>query len=335
MIRPDKILCIRQARYLCVFLMVWIAYPPSQGLAFGFHAHRVINRMAVYTLPPMMIGLYKRHIEFLAERSIDPDRRAHVVEEEAPRHYIDIDHFGDLPFQAMPRLWVQAKEKYSQDTLMKYGVLPWHIHEMTQRLTAAFRRGNLDQILLSSAHLGHYIADACTPLHTTLHYNGRTKEERGIHALWESRLPELYAHNYDYLTGRAEYISNPLDKAWELVEQSHKHVENLYQVYDSLQHIIPSDQMYVYEMRGQTTGQTFSHTFSSAYHQRLNHMVEQQMQQAVKSTGDFWFTAWVDAGQPDLDVFTSQSISQRLLRLINYQNSQWPEIKDTTVRSHR
>ncbi len=332
MSHPEKILRIGRTRYLCVFLLTWIALFPSQGLAFGFHAHRVINRMAVYTLPPEMIGLYKQHIEFLAERSIDPDRRAHVVEGEAPRHYIDIDHFGESPFQFMPREWDQAKNIYSQDTLMQYGVLPWHINEMTKRLTAAFRRGDLDQILLHSAHLGHYIADACTPLHTTLHYNGRTKAERGIHALWESRLPELYAHDYDYLTGRAEYISSPLDKAWELIEQSHGYVEPLYHVYDSLHHVLPSDQLYVYEMRGQTTGQNFSRLFSSAFHQGLNHMVEQQMQQAVKSTGDFWYTAWVDAGQPDLDIHTRQTISQRLRKLISKQESQWGDIRETTER---
>jgi hypothetical protein len=29
-------------------------------------------------------------------------------------------------------------------------------------------------------------------------------------------------------------------------------------------------------------------------------MIERQMRFAIKMLGDFWFTAWVDAGQPDL-----------------------------------
>jgi hypothetical protein len=29
-------------------------------------------------------------------------------------------------------------------------------------------------------------------------------------------------------------------------------------------------------------------------------MVERQMRAATKMIGDFWFTAWVDSGQPDL-----------------------------------
>lgn len=29
-------------------------------------------------------------------------------------------------------------------------------------------------------------------------------------------------------------------------------------------------------------------------------MVERRMRAAIKMVGDFWYTAWVDAGQPDL-----------------------------------
>ena len=332
MIRLSKDCFTLKYYHILLFVLMWVVVCTAEGKAFGFHAHRIINRMAVYTLPPEMVGLYKQHIEFLAERSIDPDRRAHVVEGEAPRHYIDIDHFGETPFRSMPRGWNEAKAKYSQDTLLKYGVLPWHIDEMAQRLTMAFRRMDLDQILINSAHLGHYIADACTPLHTTLHYNGRTPAERGIHALWESRLPELFAHEYDYLTGRAEYIPDLLERAWELIEQSHGLVAQVYHVYDSLHAVIPADQIYVVEMRGQATGQHFSRTFSAAFHRGLEDMVEHQMQKGVKTIGDFWFTAWVNAGQPQLDELSRQSISQRLLQVINSQELVWGREKESVER---
>jgi protein tyrosine phosphatase len=32
----------------------------------------------------------------------------------------------------------------------------------------------------------------------------------------------------------------------------------------------------------------------------LKNQVERQMRASVKMIGDFWFTCWVDAGQPDL-----------------------------------
>ncbi len=299
---------------------------------FGFFAHRKINRMAVFCLPPEMIGLYKHHIEFLAERSVDPDRRAHAVEGEAPRHYIDIDHFGPDPFEVVPVKWEDAAELFSEDTLMEYGVLPWHIDIMVRRLTRAFVNNDMDNILLLSAHLGHYVADACTPLHTTLHYNGRTPEQRGIHAFWESRLPELFAHEYNFFTGRAQYVGDPLEKAWELVKISHHKVDTIYQVFDSLLVFFPEDKVYAHEMRGQSMGRVYSRTFSAAFHDALNGMVERQMRLAVKTVGDLWFTAWVNAGQPDLQAMQTRSLSNRILHIIRQEKNEWDKATDPAGR---
>jgi len=69
----------------------------------GFFGHKKINRMAVFTLPQEMIGFYKKHIEYVTEHSIDPDKRRYNTEYEAIRHYIDLDNFGVMPFDGLPR----------------------------------------------------------------------------------------------------------------------------------------------------------------------------------------------------------------------------------------
>lgn len=318
--RPDR----GNPRILMLSLLgLFLLLIPCSSHPFGFHAHRLINRMAVFTLPPEMLPLYKHHVEFISERSIDPDRRAHAVAGEAPRHYIDIDHFGEDPFAIMPRHWDDAVDMFTEDTLMQYGVLPWHIDRMMHRLTRAFRTGDIDQILLVSAHLGHYVADASTPLHTTRYYNGKTASQRGIHALWESRLPELYANRYDFFTGRAEYIHDPLAMAWHLIALSHAQVEPIYRVFDSLLHHVPRDRVYAHEMRGASTGRVFSRDFSHAFHESLNGMVEQQMRLAVKTIGDFWFTAWVNAGQPDLSPIETQRLTRGFLESLKKERDNW------------
>ncbi len=318
---------LRCLMFVCVLLFL-----SSTALSFGFFAHRTINRMAVFGLPPEMVGLYKHHIEFISERSIDPDKRAHAVPGEAQRHYIDIDHFGPEPFDQMPRLWKDAVEKFSEDTLQKYGVLPWHIDVMMRRLQHAFVEQDTDRIILLSAHLGHYIADACTPLHTTKFYNGRTPEERGIHALWESRLPELFSSSYSFFTGRAEYIANPLDRVWELIEISHLKVDTIYLIYDSLMIHFPRDLRYAHEMRGQAFTRVFSRDFSQAFHEAMDHMVERQMRLATKAMADFWFTAWVNAGQPDFQTMQRKSISQKMMRLLRKEEETWSKAKEPASR---
>ena len=95
--------------------------------------------MAVFTLPPEMIGFYKRNIDFITEHAVDPDKRRYAVDDEAARHYIDIDHYGKNPFDSVPKLWKDAVEKYSEDTLQAYGIVPWHIDVMVRRLSEAMR----------------------------------------------------------------------------------------------------------------------------------------------------------------------------------------------------
>ncbi len=316
-----------------IFLLLMLCLvPPLDGFGFGFAAHRKINRMAVFTLPPEMVGFFKKHIEYLSERSIDPDRRAHAVPGEAPRHYIDIDHYGENPFELMPRRWYEAVEKYTEDTLQLHGVLPWHINLMMGRLTRAFEDRNVDRILYNAAHIGHYISDACTPLHTTKYYNGRTPDQRGIHALWESRLPEMMADEFNYLVGRAKYLESPRDRAWELVEISHNQVDFIYQVYDSLVQHFSSDRVFSYEMRGQAITRVYSREFSEAFHLGMEKMVEEHMRLAVKSVGDFWYTAWVNAGQPDLYKLEERAISRNHRRQIEREQQAWEQVEKPVGR---
>lgn len=315
-----------------LLLLTLLLILPLGSRPFGFFAHRKINRMAVFTLPPEMIGFFKFHVEYLSERSIDPDRRAHAVEGEAPRHYIDIDHFGEDPFAIMPRQWRDAVEAFTEDTLMEYGILPWHVHVMMGRLTRAFADRDVDRILYNAAHIGHYIADACTPLHTTRDYNGRLPEQRGIHALWESRLPELFADGFNYFVGRATYVEFPLDRTWELIRESHLKVDTIYQIYDSLMTVFSSDRVHSHEMRGQSHVRVYSREFSLAFHEGMNGMAERQMREAVKSVGDFWYTAWVNAGQPDLYRLEERAISQRHRRMLEREQEQWQRVSEPVGR---
>ena len=272
--------------------------------SWGFYGHRRINRMAVFTLPPEMVGFYKKNIEFVTAHAVDPDKRRYASKNEAPRHYIDIDHYtkgGENPFEVMPRYWFDAVEKFTEDTLQAYGIVPWHVARMTGWLTKAFETRDVNRILSTSADIGHYIADAHVPLHTTENYNGQLTNQKGIHGLWESRIPELTADEYDYLVGRAEYIDKPIHSIWDVVEESHSYLDSVLLIEKDLTTTFPSDQKYAFETRGKSTVRQYSQQFALAYTNRMGDMVEGRMRKAIIMVGSIWFTAWVNAGQPDLD----------------------------------
>jgi hypothetical protein len=44
----------------------------------------------------------------------------------------------------------------------------------------------------------------------------------------------------------------------------------------------------------------YSREFSEEYTKRLNYMQERRLKASIKSVGSFWYTAWINAGQPDL-----------------------------------
>ncbi|HMX38830.1 MAG TPA: hypothetical protein PKD78_00835, partial [Saprospiraceae bacterium] len=75
--------------------------PPSPP--WGFFAHKRINRLAVLTLPPGMMVLFKPNIDWITEHAVDPDMRRYATRHEGPRHFIDLDRYGSPPFSDLPR----------------------------------------------------------------------------------------------------------------------------------------------------------------------------------------------------------------------------------------
>ena len=281
-------------------LLLFCLIIPILSQSWGFFAHRKINRLAVFTLPPEMVIFYKQHIQYITEKAVNPDMRRYVMKAEAARHYIDVDVYGDSAVYKMPRYWNDAVEKYTEDTLQAYGIAPYHINQMSYWLITAFQNKDADQILRLSSDMGHYIADANVPLHTTENYNGQLTGQYGIHGFWESRLPELFVDNYDLLSGKAEYVENLQIYVWEAVVNAHEALDSVLIFEKQLTKKYPESKKYGYEERGNSTIRTYTYNFSEDYHRRLNGMVERRMRASIKMVGDFWFSCWVKAGQPDL-----------------------------------
>jgi hypothetical protein len=277
--------------------------------SWGFFAHYRINRLAVFTLPKDMAGFYKANIGYITEHAVSADKRRYVDSAEIPRHFFDADHYGKKPFAAMPQRWTDAAAKYSADTLTKYGTVPWTIQYQYYKLVRAFKAHDTTAILHTSADLGHYIADAHVPLHLTLNYDGQLTDQIGIHGLWETRLPELFIKQYNLFAGRARYIDNPLAEAFKICRVSFKSVDSVLQFERMVNKNIPPDKKYSLVMRGKRKLNDYSVAYSHAYQKMLKGMVERQMRSSILSVGSFWYSAWVDAGQPDLNKLIAQPLN--------------------------
>lgn len=290
----------------------------------GFYAHKKINNLAVYLLPPEMLVLYKPNIDFLTQHAVDPDMRRYAVPEEGPRHYIDIDHYGHYPYDSLPRNWNDAVAKYSVDSLNAHGIVPWWLQTMLYRLTSAFKEKDQARILKLSAEIGHYIADAHVPLHANSNHNGQLTDQKGIHGFWESRIPELLADtDWDFFIGKAEYIKNPADYTWKRILESAAAADTVLSYEKQLSLHFPPDQRYAYEERNGITIRQYSAAYTKAYDAMMKGMVERRMRQSVYAVASFWYTAWVNAGQPDLTKLIHKEFTKEEQQEFDQLNAAW------------
>lgn len=305
------------AFFLCIFLY-------HQSFCWGFYAHRKINYYSVFLLPPEMMILYKPNTGFLEEHAVDPDKRRYAVAEEGPRHYIDIDQYGVYPYDSLPRNWNEAVSRYSEKTITENGIVPWWIQTMLSRLTTAFKEKNQARILKLSAEIGHYIADSHVPLHACSNHNGQFTDQKGIHGFWESRIPELLAEKeWDFFIGKAEYIKSPAEFIWARVLESAAAADTVLKFEKELSGKFPGDQKFSFEQRNGITIRQYSDTYSRNYNEMLKGMVERRMKQSIFAIASFWYTAWVNAGQPDLGKLTNKEFSADDIQEFETLNSNW------------
>lgn len=280
-----------------------------KGFSWGFFAHKQIHFIAIQVLPEPLIGFYKNHANFIVSNAVAPDKRRYVSEQEAARHYLDYDRYDTAKtFDVIPHNWCAATLKFSEDTLKKHGILPWQVMWSFHNLEDAFKQGDWDEVLMHSADLGHYIADAHVPLHTTRNYNGQLTHQHGIHSFWESRIPELYFELYDFWVGKAIYIENPQEKIWSVIKESHLAVDSVLLFERELSLNYPEDEKYGLVTQGKQTIKTYSDDYTYKYNELLDGMVERRLKKAVLCVASFWYSAWVNAGSPELPKIEEQNL---------------------------
>ena len=290
----------------------------------GFYGHQRINYYAVFLLPPEMMVLFKPNIQFLTDHAVDPDKRRYAVVEEAPRHYIDIDHYGTYPYPALPHKYEDAVSKFGVDSVIAYGIVPWHIQIMQARLTNAFKEKNTAKILKTAAELGHYIADSHVPLHASENHDGQLTNQKGIHGFWESRVPELLAEKeFDFFIGKAQYVNNIPTYVWDRVLESGAASDTVLTAEAELSRQFSPDKKYGFEDRNGKITRQYSSAFTIAYNQKLKNMVERRMRLSISSVASFWYTAWVNAGQPDLKNLTTAIFSEADIKEFEGLNADW------------
>jgi len=165
-------------------------------------------------------------------------------------------------------------------------------------------------------------------LHTSSNHNGQLTGQKGIHGFWESRIPEIYAETqWDLFSERAVYIRNPLEFTWKRIEESSGACDSVLRFEKMLNDQFASDRKYAFESRNRLIIKQYSTEYSSAYNQMLNGMVERRLRQSIFAVASFWYTAWVNAGQPALKNLIRKELSEEEVIEFNEIEKKWKNEK--------
>lgn len=269
--------------------------------SWGFLGHKTAQQMAIYELPGNLQQFFFRNMDNLVANAPRPDIRRNEDSTEATKHFIDLEMFGEDAINQMPRNWAAAVTLFSKDSLLKYGYLPYHVVYMKERLTQAFRDQNKDSILFYAADMGHYIEDANVPLHTTVNYDGQLTNQKGLHSLWESMIPELEIADYTLSSRhKAQYLTHPEEAIWDAIRRSAILVPDMLQKEKEVTRDFTEEQKYRIQQRRGKEYKSYTTEFARAYAKSLGNSINNQLIHAADLVADFWYTSWVDAGKPNL-----------------------------------
>jgi hypothetical protein len=94
---PQKINLMKNFKIRPTFIALTTICVAFLFLSWGVIGHERINRAAVLALPKPLQVFFYNHIDYITQESTVPDLRRSILNDkvEPPRHYFDMENFGD------------------------------------------------------------------------------------------------------------------------------------------------------------------------------------------------------------------------------------------------
>ncbi|MBZ5662433.1 MAG: hypothetical protein LAO08_18685 [Acidobacteriia bacterium] len=258
---------------------------PSPARAWGANAERLVAGKAVETLPPDIRGFFEANRDFLSRHITDPlDLLAKEPQNERRNHYLFLDHYGKFPFDTLPQDYKTAVGKFSKAKLEASGVLPWQIGVYSQKLTAAMRNRDWEEVRLDAAALASYVAQAHDPFHTTENFDGHLSNQTGVDSRFGSNLIDRFSTFFPMRPNDATFLRDPTDHAFDDCMFAHA----------SLESILLADR------RAREGLSDFTDDYYDRFYNLTGAILIRQLSDAASDVGSYWLTAWINAGRPQL-----------------------------------
>lgn len=262
--------------------LVFATAPPAY--AWGRQAHRLADDWAIGTLPPELRSYYLSNRNLILNHANDPEEWIKKDRYEEMRHYIFLNKYGMFPHLELPHSYKAAVAEYGAKHITRNGVLPWQIGEYSLKLTNAFRAHDWEQVKLNSAALAFYVADAHDPLHTTQNYNGQMTGQTGLEMRFGDELVERFSHFFMFRPDNAAKINDPTEHAFQMILEANTWV----------------NQIILADLVAQQGRSGYTDAYFDAFYSRVGSTAMKEISEAAHDAGSYWYSAWLNAGSPEL-----------------------------------
>jgi hypothetical protein len=257
---------------------------PQKSRAWGKNGHRLVVNKAIETLPPEIRPFFESNLALLSRHVTDPLDAIAKTPAEKHNHFILLDKYGRFPFDALPRNYKAAVTKFGKAKLDANGLLPWQIGVYSEKLTEAMKAGKWDEARLDAAILANYVAEAHDPFNTTDNFDGHLSGQAGVNERFGTTLIDRYSSFFPMRPNDAIFINDPTDRAFEACLSSHSWLETILLADRNARH-------------GENS---FNDEYYDLFYNQAAAILIRQLSDAATDVGSFWYTAWKNAGSPQL-----------------------------------
>jgi hypothetical protein len=269
---------------LLVFLTL---VTPALGLGWGFDGHRKLASMMQDPLPAnscLRQWFASRQSYPLQDSACDPDRARYpgpsYDPDEATRHFLNIDWVN--PPTDYPRDFAVAQAQLGVYAT-RNGTVPWRVDEQYRKLVSAFRSQVTTTILTEAFFFSHYVTDSFSVLHNTRNFD----PNNGLHARWESEMLNSTANLVGIATlATSSYVGTP-----GRADPRHN-IFDIVLVGNGLVGELIADDLAV---DGGVQGLYFA----------TRELTARRWGDALTVLSSLLWTAWAEAGSPELQGFTA------------------------------
>jgi|MudIll2142460700_1097286.scaffolds.fasta_scaffold36061_5 hypothetical protein len=262
-----------------IAVLVGLATAPLPAWAWGPVVHQVVTDKAIDTLPKELRKFYKDHR--LELPTLAPD--AEPAGEEGPERRFAVDRLMAFPFADLPRSEAEIEARFGKEKAA-IGRLPWLIQETFQGLVAAFRAGDRTRILEGSDRLAGLVTDLRNPLALTGNADGQQTGQHGLWIRWSTRFPEAAKAALKLNPDAAHYLDDPNEYVFAIINATYIWVDNI---------------LYTEDLARRGKG-GYTEIYFAALEERAAVILRSHLGFAASDIGSYWYTAWTDAGRPEL-----------------------------------